>query len=77
MKEWKALEEEEKREWNLKAEAMSTDQEEKKRKRERRDTENRNINNNTSKQAAKKLKSMSGVEPGASSKLAGFAYKKN
>jgi len=76
MRQWKALEEEEKMEWKRKAkEATSgiTEQGDKKRKREKCDDENEDTTNTL--KLAKKTREV--VANGATSKLAGFAYKKD
>ena len=76
MRQWKALEEEEKMEWNKKAKEATggiTAQEDKKRKREKCDDENEDTSNTI--KLAKKTREA--VANGATSKLAGFAYKKD
>lgn len=76
MRQWKALEEEEKMEWNKKAkEATSeiTEQADKKRKREKCDDENEDTSNTLN--FTKKPKES--AANGATSKLAGFVYKKD
>ena len=72
MRQWKALDEEDKIEWNKKA-AGGIEQDDKKRKREKCDDENEDTSN-TLKLAKKTKESMTN---GASSKLAGFVYKKD
>lgn len=75
MRQWKALDEDEKMEWNKKAKetAEETEQGEKKRKREMSDEENEDSLNTIN--LAKKTKE-SGVKV-TTSKLAGFVYNKN
>ena len=76
MRQWKALEEEEKVEWNKKAKEGTegiTEQGDKKRKREKFDDENEDTTNTC--KLAKKTREA--VVNGATSKLAGFAYKKD
>ena len=76
MRQWKALEEEEKMEWNKKAKEATngvTEQGDKKRKREKCDDENENTTNTL--KLAKKTREA--VANGSTSKLAGFAYKKD
>lgn len=75
MRQWKALDEDEKMEWNNKAReaAEETEQGEKKRKREMSDEENEDSLNTIN--LAKKTKE-SGVKV-TTSKLAGFVYNKN
>lgn len=75
MRQWKALDEDEKMEWNNKAKGTAHEKEqgEKKRKREKSDEENEDTLNTIN--LAKKTKE-SGVTV-ATSKLAGFAYNKN
>ena len=72
MRTWKALNDEEKAEWNKKAKEASVDQEqgEKKRKRDKSDEENEDITNKLNQ--AKKAKEVNN----SASKLAGFAYSK-
>ena len=75
MRKWKSLGEEEKVEWNKKAKdaTSGTEQDDKKRKREKCDDENEDITNRLNQ--AKKAKEI--TVNGATSKLAGFAYKKD
>lgn len=76
MRQWKALEDDEKMEWNKKAKEATgeiTEQGDKKRKREMFDDENEDTSNTL--KLAKKTKEA--VVNGATSKLAGFAYKKD
>ena len=76
MRQWKALEDEEKIEWNKKANEATggiTEQGDKKRKREKCDDENEDTSNTL--KLAKKTKEA--VINGATSKLAGFTYKKD
>lgn len=75
MRKWKALGEEEKAEWNKKAKDATngTEQDDKKRKRDKCEDENEDITNKLN--HAKKVKEI--PVRGASSKLAGFAYKKD
>ena len=76
MRQWKALEDEEKMEWNKKAKEATggiTEQGDRKRKREKCDNENEDTSNTL--KLAKKTKEA--VVNGATSKLAGFAYKKD
>jgi len=75
MRKWKSLGEEEKVEWNKKAKdaTSGTEQDDKKRKREKCDDENEDITSRLNQ--AKKAKEI--TVNGATSKLAGFAYKKD
>ena len=76
MRQWKALEEEEKMEWNKKAKegtGGNTEKGDKKRKRDKCDDENEDTTNTL--KLAKKTREV--VANGATSKLAGFAYKKD
>ena len=75
MRKWKALGEEEKAEWNKKAKYATNgaEQDDKKRKRDKCDDENEDITNRLN--HAKKAKEI--TVGGATSKLAGFAYKKD
>lgn len=76
MRQWKALEDEEKMEWNKKAKEAAagiTEEGDKKRKREKCDDENEDTSNTLN--LAKKTKES--VANGATSKLAGFVYKKD
>ena len=75
MRQWKALDEDEKMEWNRKAKeaAGEMEQGDKKRKRENCDDENEDTLNTLN--SAKKTKDS--VANGATSKLAGFIYNKN
>lgn len=76
MRQWKALEDDEKMDWNKKAKEVTgeiTEQGDKKRKREKFDDENEDTSNTL--KLAKKTKEA--VVNGATSKLAGFAYKKD
>ena len=76
MRQWKALEDDEKMDWNKKAKEATgeiTEQGDKKRKGEMFDDENEDTSNTL--KLAKKTKEA--VVNGATSKLAGFAYKKD
>ena len=75
MRKWKALGEEEKAEWNKKAKEANGggEQDQKKRKREKCDDENEDITNRLNQ--VKKVKEI--PVSGATSKLAGFVYKKD
>ncbi|XP_078344352.1 WD repeat and HMG-box DNA-binding protein 1-like isoform X2 [Oculina patagonica] len=76
MRQWKALDDEDKQEWNKKAKNAATEiveEGDKKRKREMCDDENEDTSNTLN--LAKKTKDS--VANGATSKLAGFVYKKD
>ena len=75
MRKWKALGDEEKAEWNKKAKDVSDEmeREDKKRKRDKSDEENADTTNILNKAKKAKEKTVNG----ATSKLAGFVYKKD